>query len=379
MSNDVYTEVTEQSYGSRIKNSLTGILFGLICVIAAAIFLFWNEGRTIKRLRTLEQGQSQLVQLQVNQPINPVNNGKLVYIAGAAMTMETQIDEMFGISSQGISLSRNVQMYQWDEQKDTKTEKDFGGKERTITTYSYHKGWFSSPQNSNNYKQAAEHTNPNMPFRSHTFQANIVKVGELQLVPYLVSQINNDKSLPLDNVKIPEIYKNNSQVINNGIYLGTNPSEPKIGDIKIAYEYVEPGMVSVVAKQNHGMLEVYYMNEGEIQILKTGTHSAKELFKSAKKSNFLLGWGLRFGGWMVMFIGFAMIFAPLSVIASFVPVLGSIIGAGTGFIAFILASVLSLVMIAIGWISYRPIVGYSLLAIAAILILLPILRKKMRR
>ena len=65
-----------------------------------------------------------------------------------------------------------------------------------------------------------------------------------------------------------------------------------------------------------------------------------------------------------MFIGLIAIFKPLSVIADILPILGTIVGAGTGLIAFLLAAILSLITIAVGWIVYRPLLGIILLAVA---------------
>ena len=62
--------------------------------------------------------------------------------------------------------------------------------------------------------------------------------------------------------------------------------------------------------------------------------------------------------------------------ADVIPILGNIVGAGTGIIAFLLAACLSLVTIAIAWVFYRPVLGISLLIVAAVLIVLVV--KKLR-
>ncbi len=59
-----------------------------------------------------------------------------------------------------------------------------------------------------------------------------------------------------------------------------------------------------------------------------------------------------------------MIFKLLSVIADVLPILGDIVGAGTGIISFLLAAILSLITIAIAWIVYRPLLGIILIVIA---------------
>ncbi|MCI5210683.1 MAG: hypothetical protein D3910_18285, partial [Candidatus Electrothrix sp. ATG2] len=64
------------------------------------------------------------------------------------------------------------------------------------------------------------------------------------------------------------------------------------------------------------------------------------------------------------------IFKLFSVLGDVIPFLGNIVEAGTGFIAFLLAAVLSLVTIAVAWIVFRPLLGIILLAIAVGLLVL---------
>ena len=73
---DVYEEVTRHSYGKRIGNSITGVIFGVLLVIGAGILLFWNEGRAIKRLRALEEGQGAVVSVKADQ-VSKKHEGQL--------------------------------------------------------------------------------------------------------------------------------------------------------------------------------------------------------------------------------------------------------------------------------------------------------------
>ena len=65
-----------------------------------------------------------------------------------------------------------------------------------------------------------------------------------------------------------------------------------------------------------------------------------------------------------MFLGIVLIFRPLVVLADVLPVLGSLLGLGVVFFAAVLAAPLSLVVIAMGWIFYRPVLGVILLLVA---------------
>ena len=57
----------------------------------------------------------------------------------------------------------------------------------------------------------------------------------------------------------------------------------------------------------------------------------------------------------------------ISKIASFVPILGRIVGAALGVVCFLVGLVHSLIVIAIAWIRFRPLLGIGLLAAAAAL------------
>ena len=60
-----------------------------------------------------------------------------------------------------------------------------------------------------------------------------------------------------------------------------------------------------------------------------------------------------------------MVLSPLKVLADVVPFIGSIVGAGTGFIAFLLSVIGTFITIALAWLWFRPALGIALLLVAA--------------
>ena len=74
-----------------------------------------------------------------------------------------------------------------------------------------------------------------------------------------------------------------------------------------------------------------------------------------------------------------MIFAPLKTLADVIPLLGSIVGAGTGLVAGLLGSAWSLVIIAIAWIRFRPVLGFCLLGAALALVILLFIKGRMKK
>ena len=71
-----------------------------------------------------------------------------------------------------------------------------------------------------------------------------------------------------------------------------------------------------------------------------------------------------------------MLFAPLSVLASVVPILGRIVGAGAGLVSSLLGGAWSLLVLSLAWLRFRPMIGGIMLAIALVLVSLLMLRSK---
>src|ERR1017187_8760795 len=114
MADDKLTEVTTQSWFGRIGESIKGILVGLLLVAGAVILLLWNEGRAIKRAKTLSEGAKGVVTVSTDR-IEPANEGKLVHLIGMATTTEKLADPEFGVSATALKIRRIAEMYQWKE------------------------------------------------------------------------------------------------------------------------------------------------------------------------------------------------------------------------------------------------------------------------
>lgn len=364
MSNDNFTEVTSESWFSRLGGAIKGILVGIVLIIAALILLFWNEGRSVKEYKTLQEGASSVVSV-ASDAVDPANAGKLIHTTGKADTKAVLSDPIFGVSANAVQLRRVTEMYQWQETSQSETQKKLGGGEETKTTYSYTKTWSANAINSSNFRIPEEHQNPaTMPYESNTQVADAVSLGKFSLPSSLVERIDETKPLfiqaaDIKNTQLPTGIKLQA----GSFYSGADPATPQIGDQRITFEVVNPMEVSVIAKQVRNTLEPYTTSVGgEIELLETGIHSADAIIQHAQDSNVILTWILRLIGFILLVIGINMEFKVLSVIADVLPIAGDIIGAGTGIIAFLLAIIFALVTIATAWIFYRPLLAIILLA-----------------
>jgi len=364
MSKDSFTEVTTQSWVSRIGQSLKGVIFGAILLIAAFPLQFWNEGRAVDRAKALEEGAAVVVSASA-ESILPANEGKLVHLIGRATTEEVLADAEFPVSVTAIKLSREVEMFQWKEESHAETREKLGGGTETVTTYTYTKAWSSSLIDASQFRQPEGHKNPaSMPYASRHYQASRVDLGAFRLNQSLIGRLNRFESFDLGGEYAeapPRMAGKKVALQGDTFYLGWNPSNPQIGDLRVSFKTVMPAPVSIVSQQRGNSFVPYVTKTGEIELLEYGETSAAGMFKGAQESNAMLTWVLRGVGFLLMFVGVKLVLDPLRTLGVVVPLIGNIIGFGTGIVAFVLAASLSLITIAIAWIFYRPLLGVALL------------------
>lgn len=373
---DSFSTVTSVSWLSRLGSSIKGILFGLLIFVIAFPLLFWNEGRTVKRTRALNEG-ARIVVSTSPESLDNALEGKLVHLSGRASTDDILNDPLFEVSSSNaVRLERIVEMYQWEEKKETETRRRTGGSEETVTTYEYVKTWSADTINSDFFERRTGHENPEtMPFRNETVLADTVNVGAYALSDSLKNKISGSVPVNLTRDDVQRISRYagiSAQASSEWVYLGyrgSSLSNPRVGDLRVRFSYVPVAEVSVMAGQQGNRLEPYATKNGnEINLLDMGNKTADEMIASAKQANQTLGWILRGVGFLLMMAGLSAIFAPLAVVGDVIPLVGNLIRMGTGAVAGVLALFFSLITIAIAWIFYRPVLGIGLIVVAVVVV-----------
>ena len=99
-----------------------------------------------------------------------------------------------------------------------------------------------------------------------------------------------------------------------------------------------------------------------------GKKSGDEIIDAAKESNNALLWIFRLVGILMVIGGLKGIFGFLSTILKVVPFIANIFGWGIGIVCTVIGIAWSLIIIAIAWLFYRPLLGITLLALAGFLI-----------
>lgn len=367
---DSFTTTTEHSWFSRIGDALKGIVIGGILTAIAFLVLFLNEGRAVKTYRALKEGAGATVSAQASV-IAPEHEGKPVHVTGRASSAESLTDDAFGVTApNALSLVRTVEMYQWREKSESKTDKQLGGSATTTTTTVYEKVWCENAIDSTGFKQPEGHANPGaFPFASETHLATAATLGVRTLRPQQIARIPATAALPpaaVEALKVPEALKARAAAAPAFTYFGKSFTAPEIGDLRVSLKVAGPTDISVIAAQKGAGFAPYTTENGRtIDLLKVGTFTAAQMFEQAQAENTALTWVLRFVGFALMTGGIALVLRPLSVLADVVPLLGDMVGIGVTLIAVALGGGLSLTTIAVAWLAYRPLLAIALLLVVA--------------
>jgi len=155
----------------------------------------------------------------------------------------------------------------------------------------------------------------------------------------------------------------------NVLYFGRVPGSPEVGDVRVTFEKVMPAKVTVMAVVDGDTFKPFKAKNGKrFQTLVMGQKSGDEIIDAEKEANNMILWFLRILGVVMVIGGLKGIFGFIETILKVVPFIAGIFGWGVGLVCTVLGIVWSLIVIAIAWLFYRPLLGISLLVLAGFLI-----------
>jgi hypothetical protein len=372
---NIITEVTSESVFGRIGKSFVGMLIGLALLIGSVVLLFWNEGRAVATAKSLREGAATVIDVP-SDSINAANDSKLIHVTGDTAVAEPLEDPLFNSSESAIRLRRNIQVFEWKEKKESKTRDKIGGGKETTTTYSYEKVWAPELIKTSSFKSPEDHRNPeNLEIPKKEFTSKNATLGQFKLTPEIIGKIPGDEAMTATEEQLSNVSSNLQEklkVESDRFYLGTDPASPEIGDEKISFTVLRPGTVSVVAAQAKQSFAPYLTQNGrEIELVESGNVPAPQMFAHAQAANRTLTWILRAVGFAAMFFGGMLLLGPISAFAHVLPFLGSLVEIGFAIVAFFMSAIVSMLVIAVAWMFYRPLWAVILIvaAIGCILLL----------
>lgn len=384
------TETTTESWTSRLGGAVKGVVAGLALFILGFPVLFWNEGNSVKTAKALDEGEGACIPVESNAKVDPEMEGQLVHMTGRADTQDVLTDEQFGVSATAIALNRKTEMFQWRENSETTEKKNLGGSVTRTTTYTYEKVWSEAVIDSSGFKEAG-HDNPGViEFPSVEKLAANVSFGAFRLNERQIARIGSDQAyaFPTDFVcRVSRVQRQGNVILvpnkatrDNALNNRDVAAEPRIGDMRVTFTVVRPHDISIVAKQRGDTFVAYLAKtKKKVDLIQDGVVDCAEMFEDARDANTLFTWLVRLGGLLIMYIGLSMVLKPLSVLGDVLPILGTVIGWGTGLVAGVVALVCALVTIAVAWIFYRPVLAVLLLVAAGALVFLVWKKKQSKK
>ncbi|KAL3978265.1 serum response factor [Sarotherodon galilaeus] len=360
----------------RLSETTGGAVVGVGLFFLSIYVLFTNEGRALRTATSLDEGLSQVVSLGPYISFDAQNNGRLVHLSAKLHTAEPLYDPNYKVVVHAVKLKRQVEMYQWVEYHESRDYQE-NGETKTETTYTYNTEWKSELVNSRNFDKEIGHQNPSaMAVESVMVVSPEVRTGPLILSKGLVEQINNFQTLSLGDFPVFNLDPFLS-IHDDYFYHTTNPRRPEVGDVRVRFSFAglssdnsrhgPAQTVSIVAMQRGEQLLPFKTKSGDtLEILYLEELSAEEVFAREHQSNSMKTWGLRAAGWALMFLGIQLSMQIIYTLVDWVPVLRELVSIGLKIFALCVSSSLSLIVIGVGWLFYRPLVAVALGALAVL-------------
>jgi hypothetical protein len=155
----------------------------------------------------------------------------------------------------------------------------------------------------------------------------------------------------------------------NVLYFGRVPGSPEVGDVRVTFEKIVPAKVTVMAVVDGDTFKPFKAKNGKrFQTLVMGKKSGDEIIEAEKEANSIILWALRILGIVMVIGGLKGIFGFIETILKVVPFIAGIFGWGVGLVCTIVGIVWSLIVIALAWLFYRPVLAISLLVLAGFLV-----------
>ena len=339
------------------SNPFGGIIAGILLLIGGTCLLWWNEGNNVKNIEGLAEAKKVLVEV-TSDKVDSKNEGKLVVTSGKVDVVDENIkDEKFGIEVKSAKLSRIVEVFAWEEHSDTDDDGN--------TRYSYEKKWTARLEDSSNFHEGG-HTNPtSKSIEDKDVIADVVKLGAYELSSELKNDMGTDAAYGIDTLELPEGYDKVEGYVTNA----KDYAKPEVGDVRITWKYNNWDEASVMAMQKGNSFAKFTTKNGrDFYRIEKGVMNADGFTSKIQSEDKMMKWIFRGIGALLIICGYGSILSPISKLASFVPILGNIVGGIVGVIAFLVGLAHSLLIIVIAWFRFRPVLSIILLVVIAALV-----------
>ena len=354
------TVVETKGFGTKMKNAFGGIIGGILMFIGGIGLLIYNERQNTINIKDVAELRENVEEVESDK-VNNDDNDKLVVTSNKLdFEEEKLIDETFKVSAISPLLVRTVEVYEWVEDKE---------EDEDSTRYTYEKKWKDELVKSSDFHEKDGHENPtSLAYETKSTESKVLKVGAYNLNSVYRKYLEAKTDISdLSEATLPDNYKVNGKYITNSKDL----DKPEVGDIRISFAYANYDVVTVLGKINKDTIDEYITKKkSKISYFIDGKHDSKYVIDEIEKSNNIWKWVLRLIGTLLIIFGIYAFFGPITTLANYIPILGGLVGGALFLASLLLGLAISLLVIAISWIIFRPLLGIALLAVVIVLLVL---------
>ena len=374
-------KTTRQGYGSKILSSIIGAIIGVVLFLGSFVVLYLNEGR--ENIGAIANDAVSITQEEHN-----LEAGTLISLQGN-LEAETYAADEFLQDGNYIILYRTVEMYAYVESEHSQTEDNLGGSSTTITTYSYSQKWTTSPKLASNFEGDSTELPQNIPAEydqwisgmpnAATSKAQTLSMGRYSIGSGL--NFSGEKRLALTTDIADTSSLDNSLISSNYIYKG-NAGEisttPKLGDIRISYNYIDASDSGVIlgAIENDSITSFITPKNNKLLRFFAEASSREEAISILEREHNTMTWILRLVGWLLMFVGLIAMTGPVTKFLSVVPFFSRISGFIFGVAAFFISLILTGITIGLSMILHNFWLAMAFVILLIIIVITVISRKR---
>ncbi|MDR1694438.1 MAG: TMEM43 family protein [Lactobacillaceae bacterium] len=263
-------------------SSIIGIMLFIpsLLLLFGVLFTYFNEGGAYK----MALGETVSVS---SSKIDQLHDGKLVHIVGEAQTNNVLEDDIFPVFTKSLTLTRNVEMYQWYK----------SGTRR----FSYSKKWFSYPI----HNMIPVFINPLFPFFSQTKYADDITIGSFKMSSADAKDFFDKRLFPRNKYMLNHSQTPAGYYVSNNIYHTIDDiQKPKIGDLIVEFLHIPVGTMTIIGEQRGEYIIPHKTKYGNIALAAQGVYSFQEILTSKLKTNDIVIWAALGSGIIMLLLGF---------------------------------------------------------------------------
>ena len=376
--------------GKNIFKDFFVFLLGSVAVLGGVLILWMSEYQTVRFRHLSARALNEAVEMSDISKLDPALDGKLVHACGEPKCQDELEDPLFGVRVKALTYNRKAEYYQLTESKHTTT----GDDGRSEEYYSYYSLWTNSPVSSgafhdDYYKYQAKP--PITTVDDLKLQTKNASFGAYRLPSSLLDSYEGSEPVSFDfneekknriaqklNISVNLLHKTGA-----GIYIGMDPGEPSLGDVRITFSCAPVSEISIIAAVKGDSL-VRFRDSSDpddvyLSKIVNGRVSLDEMIDKINKEEAVFDWIMRCLSLVITLLGSA--FMPWQKLMGFAPVRLLLNGSAADSknnrdwsILSVVRITLALLLLTAGltWLlSGETVIGGALLAISAALYILP--------